>query len=82
MKRNCICVKCRKELTWTMENIAIYRNLVNEDLEFVMIGTKFTCSKCGATIITDFGTRFASTDYDQNYLKKLKDGAGESIELI
>lgn len=81
-KRNAICAKCRKELNWVMDNVAIYRNSVNAELEFVMIGEKYKCAKCGATIITDFGEKFLSTNYDQKYLKQLKAKAGECIEII
>ena len=81
-KRNAICATCKKELNWIMENVSVYRKMVNDDLEFIMIGTKYTCPKCGNTIITDFGERFSVINYDQKYLKKVKDGAGEAIELI
>ena len=82
IERNPICVKCRVELTWVMDNVVVSCNGINDDLDFILIGTQYKCKKCGATIVSNFGERFSSVTYDQNYLKKLKDGAGESIELI
>ena len=79
---NPVCIECKKPMTWTMNNVAIYRAGINDDLEFIIIGTQYRCSKCGATIVTDFGERFASVEYSQKELKKIKHAAGECVEII
>lgn len=80
-----ICVKCKREMLWIMNKSAVYtivEGLGHDDkLDHVEIGDKYTCKKCGATIVTDIPEKFRASEHDQKFLRGLLSKAGEYIKI-
>ena len=80
-----ICAKCKVEMECVRNEVAVWHpyepiNILSEEaIDFVVIGDKYECPKCGASIVTGFGKMLTAADHDQEYLRKLRDSMEEQV---
>jgi len=51
-------------------------------IDFIAMGDKYKCPKCGYEIVTGFGQMMVDYTYPQEMLKKLVTNAPEAIEIL
>ena len=89
-----ICAKCKIEMECARNDVAVWHPIEGkyahemvkdaiegEQIDFVVLGDRYECPKCGANIVTGFGGMLIATNYDQKYLKEVRDGMEEKIRI-
>jgi len=89
-----ICAKCKIEMECARNDVAVWHPIEGkhahemmevaiegETIDFVILGDRYECPKCGANVVTGFGRMLIGTDYDQKYLKEMRDVMGEKIRI-
>ena len=85
-----ICAKCKIEMECVRNEVAVWHpyepvNINGDDvIDFVVLGDKYKCPKCSASIITGFGKMLtaADYDYDQKFLRDVRDSTEEQIRIL
>ena len=83
-----ICTKCKIEMEPKRNDVAVWHPIepilenYPEQIDFVVLGDRYECSKCGANVVTGFGKMLIAADYDQKYLREVRDGMEEQIRIL
>ena len=83
-----ICTNCNVEMECVRNEVAVWHPMepVNtygtEVIDFIVIGDRYKCPKCSASIITGFGKMLTAADHNQEYLRKVRDGMKERIRIL
>lgn len=83
-----ICANCNVEMECERNDVAVWHPMepINtygtEVIDFIVIGDKYKCLKCGANIVTGFGKMLIATNHEQDYLRKVRDSMEEQIRIL
>lgn len=83
-----ICAKCKVEMECVRNEVAVWHPMEpvktygTEVIDFVVIGDRYKCPKCGASIVTGFGRMMVATNHDQEKLRKVRDSMEEQIRIL
>lgn len=83
-----ICAKCGIEMECARNEVAVWHPvkhvnfIVDEVIDFVILGDRYECSKCGANIVTGFGEMVTAANKDQEHLRRVRDGMEEQIRIL
>ena len=83
-----ICAKCNVEMECVRNEVAVWHpcepvNINGDDvIDFVVIGDRYECPKCNASIVIGFGKMLTAADHDQEHLRKVRDSMEEQIRFL
>ena len=90
-----VCVKCEVEMFAACNDVAVWHpvqqriigGIVTSDngeekIDFVVLGDRYECSKCGASIVTGFGKMMTGDVTLQDYLREVRDETEEKIRIL
>jgi hypothetical protein len=90
-----ICARCKIEMDCMRNDVAVWHPIEGkyaheimkdaiegEQIDFVVVGDRYECSKCGANIVTGFGRMLMASNYDQKGLSEVRDGMEEKIRIL
>ena len=82
-----VCAKCKLEMECVRNDVAVWHpwepaNLFSGEIDFVVVGDRYKCPKCGASIITGFGEMLTAVHNDQESLRCLRDVMEEKVKIM
>ena len=81
-----VCVKCGLEMFPACNEVAVWHPIEpvadEEEIDFVVLGDRWECPKCHASIVTGFGDLLTTDHVEQQILRNLRDGAEEQIRIL
>ena len=83
-----ICANCNVEMECVRNEVAVWHPMEpiktygTEVIDFIVIGDKYKCPKCGANIVTGFGKMLTAADHNQKYLRAVRDSMEEQIRIL
>ena len=90
-----ICTKCKIEMNCARNDVAVWHPIEGkyahemmkdaiegEQIDFVIIGDRYECPKCHASIVTGFGDMQISDYRTQEWLRQFRDEMEEKIRIL
>ena len=83
-----ICANCNVEMECERNEVAVWHPMepvikgLEIEIDFVVIGDRYKCPKCGASIVTGFGKMLTAADHNQKYLRAVRDSMEEQIRIL
>ena len=83
-----ICAFCKVEMECVMNEVVVWHPMeplikgLEIEIDFVVIGDRYKCPICSASIVTGFGKMLTAANHEQKYLIAVRDSMEEQIRIL